>query len=107
MREKQWEMSQALMAKAEKMLQFPPTTKEVSGDGQTVIKPAKWGFRDVAAMTQLAVMLGREASELWGSDLNSAIMLVHKYGFGLTDKFKLDELGMPTPTDFKRDEMSG
>lgn len=107
MREKQWEMSQALMAKAEKMLQFPLTTKEVSEDGKTVIKPAKWGFRDAAAMTQLAVALGRQSSELWGSDLNAAIAIVHKYGFGLTDKFKSDELGMPTPTDFKRDEMSG
>ena len=107
MREKQWEMSQALMAKAEKMLQFPLTTKELSEDGQTVIKPAKWGFRDAAAMTQLAVALGRESSELWGDDLNAAIMMVRKYGFGLTDKFQLDELGMPTPTDFKRDEMSG
>ncbi|MDX2212601.1 MAG: hypothetical protein SFY66_04850 [Oculatellaceae cyanobacterium bins.114] len=107
MREKQWEMSQALMAKAEKMLQFPLTTKEVSEDGRTVIKPAKWGFRDAAAMTQLAVALGRQSSELWGSDLNAAIAIVHKYGFGLTDKFKLDELGMPAPTSFKRDEMSG
>lgn len=106
-REKQWEMSQALMAKAEKMLQFPLISKEISEDGQTIIKPAKWGFRDAATLTQLAVDLGRESSELWGDDLNAAITLVRKYGFGLTDKYQLDDLGVPKPSDFKRNETAG
>lgn len=65
-REREVKLADALIEKAEKMLQFPLATsrKETSADGVTVtniITPARWGMRDAAVILDTADKLMRLA----------------------------------------------
>lgn len=85
-RAKEWELSQALLAKAEQMLQWPIAQVEnitdVYPDGKTkaitIIKPSKWGFRDASALIQQADVLARLASGLPGEVTAFLILLANK-----------------------------
>lgn len=74
-REETWQLAQELRAKAKKMLEFPLMDVEqvtarrqgpagVQHVDMTVIKPARWGFRDVATMAETAAKLARISAEL-------------------------------------------
>jgi hypothetical protein len=63
LKEKEWEVSQKLLEKAEQMLMFP-VMETRSADGVTVIYPAGWQFRDVPAVAQAASKLARLAAEM-------------------------------------------
>lgn len=72
-RDSTWETAQQLREKIEQMLKLPvveverDTERQVSDDGKiivinrTVIKPAKWSLRDMAAMADTAAKLERLA----------------------------------------------
>lgn len=62
-REDEWEVSQALVAKVKGMLSLPLVTRE-SADGKTVVKPGRWGFRDTASMIETASKLARLAARM-------------------------------------------
>jgi len=72
LREREWEISQKLLLKAEEMLEFS-------------IEERRWTFRDAAMFLDVASRIGRQSSELWQSDLNAAIQVVLKYGYEVVD----------------------
>lgn len=74
-REETWQLAQELRGKAKKMLEFPLVDVEqvtarrqgpagVQHVDMTVIKPARWGFRDVATMAEAAAKLARISAEM-------------------------------------------
>ncbi len=62
-REREWGTSNTLFDKAQQMLKFP-VVETTTKDGQTIVKPAKWTFRDAAAIADLASKLARLAAEM-------------------------------------------
>lgn len=63
LRDQEWEASRALLERAREMLAFPLTTV-VENDGATIVQPARWSFKDVAAFLDLASKLGRRAADM-------------------------------------------
>ena len=63
LREREWQMSQSALNKAEEMLKFP-VARKVSNDGLTVVDPGKWTFRDAIAILVQASDLGRRACQM-------------------------------------------
>lgn len=74
-REQTWDMAQELRQKAVKMLEFPlvdvehVTSRRQAGAGvqhieMTVVKPARWAFRDAAGLADTAAKLGRLSVDL-------------------------------------------
>lgn len=72
LREREWTTAQELLKKADDMLKFPLMERELKRDTRigaggeiieevTIIHPAKWGFRDAAALFDLAARLQRNA----------------------------------------------
>jgi hypothetical protein len=55
--------AQKLLERVDSMLQFP-VAEEKSEDGKTVVKPAKWNFRDVAQVLSTLVEVGKFATEI-------------------------------------------
>lgn len=81
-REKEHAAAQALIAKAEKMLDFPiaTTTRTVRKEGDKtiitqVITPGKWTFATVAAMAGMASKLGRLALGLDTAQVNVGLSI--------------------------------
>lgn len=72
-REEEWALSRALVEKAREMLLYPLAAQETTEtlDNEkgtvtvtTVIRPARWGFRDAARMVDVASKLSRLAAEM-------------------------------------------
>lgn len=64
-RDRGWNVSGRLWDKANAMLAFPVSEQQVEQDGQTVIiEPARWTFRDAAAVAETADRLARLAAGL-------------------------------------------
>jgi hypothetical protein len=76
-REKEWELSTRLIAKAEAMLQFPLTRvskEETLANGKTkitIIEPAGWRLADIPRMLGVASKLARLASGMETEILNT------------------------------------
>jgi hypothetical protein len=64
LREREWELAQAMAEKAASMLQFPLVEKIVSTeDGETVIiAPVRWSMSDIPRLSSTLSKLGRLAS---------------------------------------------
>jgi hypothetical protein len=60
LREREWETAQAGINKVEDMLKVPIMRQTVR-DGQTIIEPAKWSFRDAIAILVESSALARKA----------------------------------------------
>lgn len=63
LREQEWELAQAGIAKAREMLKMP-IVAQTTVDGQTIITPAKWTFRDAFAILSESYALAREAAQM-------------------------------------------
>lgn len=63
LKEKEWELGQKLLDKAQQMLMFPVVAQE-SADGKSIILPAGWKFRDIPAVLAQASKLARLAAEM-------------------------------------------
>lgn len=69
LRGKEWEVSAALIKKAEEMLKFPLATvvKHVNtetGDATTEVRPARWDFNTVSTYLEMASKISRLAAEM-------------------------------------------
>lgn len=62
-RERAWKIREALMDKAEAMLNWP-LAKVESEDGRTVLHPARWDFGTVARLVDTADKVGRLAADM-------------------------------------------
>lgn len=69
LREKEWDLGQKLIEKAQQMLMFPVMAQE-SADGKTLILPADWKLRDVPAVVAAASKLARLSAEMSTENLN-------------------------------------
>jgi hypothetical protein len=69
LREKEWDLGQKLIEKAQQMLMFPVVAQE-SADGQTLILPAGWKFRDVPTVIQTGSRISRLAAEMSTENIN-------------------------------------
>ena len=58
-----FDLHQEMFKKAEAMLRFP-LSRTITGDGGTVIEPAKWTFDTLARVAQTADSLGRLACDM-------------------------------------------
>ena len=63
LRQKEWSVANRLLDRCEQMLAFGPA-RTISADGQTVIEPTDWKFRDVPYAAKLASELARLAANL-------------------------------------------
>lgn len=75
LRSQEWEYSGQLIEKAQAML-AESLHIEKEEDGQTVKLPARWSFRDAAAMLQLASALRRSATGSEVKELEALAVLV-------------------------------
>lgn len=62
-RDKEWELGQKLITRAEQMLGFPLVTTKIQ-DGATTVAPAKWMAQDIPRFLELADKLIRLAAEM-------------------------------------------
>lgn len=62
-REREWSAAEALLSRAQQMLQLPLTIT-TEDEGRTVIQPARWSMRDVALFLDVASKLARRAAEM-------------------------------------------
>jgi hypothetical protein len=85
LREKEWELSGLLLAKAEKLLK----------DNDIEISP-----RQLPNILEVGFELARRSSELWDNDLNAAIALVRRYNFDVVDRQRLDEENEVNDSDY-------
>jgi hypothetical protein len=77
-RQREWEISQNLMDKAQEIL-------------KEFLAQQKYSVRDAAALAETASKLARASAELWGGDLNGAIALVKQYGYEVVDPRRAEE----------------
>lgn len=73
-RERQWDLADQLLKRAEDMLRSPLSNIDKEGNASE-----KWNFRDIANFIAEGSRLSRQSAEAWDGDLNAAIALVHKY----------------------------
>jgi hypothetical protein len=66
-REREWQLSEKLLNKAEKLLDENSSLSRQS----------------IPAMVQTASVIGRKASELWQDDLDAAITILRRFGFAI------------------------
>lgn len=86
-RQKEWELAQTLIIKAERMLEWPiaqvENITEIYPDGRTkaitIVKPSKWGFRDAGAIIDLADKLARLSSGL-PTEVSAFLVLLQAKG---------------------------
>jgi hypothetical protein len=69
LKEKEWDIGEKLLEKAEQMLMFPMAIT-ASEDGQTVIMPTKWTMRDIPAVAQAASKIARLAADMATENLS-------------------------------------
>lgn len=60
-RDREWQISQAWLDKAEEMRRFPLATV-TTDNGKTVVEPARWSFRDSIAIVVESCNLARRAA---------------------------------------------
>lgn len=66
-----WELFLACKKKAQEMLLFPVSRKQIAQDGkQTVIEPAEWNFNTARLMADTAVKIGRLTVDLSTENLD-------------------------------------
>jgi hypothetical protein len=63
LKEKEWDVAQKLLERAQQMLMFPVVAQE-SADGKTIIMPAGWKFRDLPSVVAAASKLARLAADM-------------------------------------------
>lgn len=63
LREREWQMAQSALDKAEEMLKFP-LARKTSTDGKTIVEPGKWSFRDAIMILVESSELARKALEM-------------------------------------------
>lgn len=68
-----WTDAQSLIARCRQMLKFPLSTQDVEtyqdGRTKTVVKPARWGFKDAALMLKVARELEAAALQAMSRDV--------------------------------------
>lgn len=75
-REKEWEMRDALLKRADDMLRFPlaqVVTESKDGKSVTQIFPTKWKLGDVVTFLKLAMRMGRDAANMAGAPQNLSV----------------------------------
>jgi len=90
LRERAWSARTALLDKADIMLKWPHAKQEVISeyypDGRaktvTVLQPAKWTFRDVSNLMEVADKLGRMATEI-SPEYFQLVKLLEKQGMDI------------------------
>lgn len=63
LKQKEWDLSQKLLDKAEKMLLMPLAKEEAKG-GKVIITPANWSMGDAPRVAEMGSRLGRRAAEV-------------------------------------------
>jgi hypothetical protein len=70
--EANWQLTQAIRAKAEKMIAWPIQRQETSKDGKTiVIEPTRWSFQTAALMAKTAAEIGAAVLLAVGQDVDA------------------------------------
>ncbi|MDF5716421.1 MAG: hypothetical protein PUP93_21720 [Rhizonema sp. NSF051] len=77
-REREWQISQALLDKAQDMIE------------QFSLEEKRWSLKDVCSCLEISSKLARSSAQMWDEDLNAAITLVRKFGFDVVDTQRQD-----------------